>query len=232
MSDGTTKYYKVLKKNGQSTVQDFPWHLPKDGTPGKWMPRVEKLELCVSGYHLCRREDLVHWVNEAIYEAEVADEVLKGDDKVVVHRVRLLRKFPGWTSVTARLFAADCAEHVLENFEKTCPEDSRPRLAIHAGRSLALGIIDTKTAYIAGQSARVAGLAINDIAASDTAHASSHVAFDGSWFAIDAAMYSAISAGAEEEAERAWQTDLLLEYLERSEEESIEIARKKLEETG
>lgn len=35
------------------------------------------------------------------------------------------------------LWAADCAEHVLPYFEKECPKDDRPRIAIKAARKWA-----------------------------------------------------------------------------------------------
>jgi len=37
------------------------------------------------------------------------------------------------------VWAADCAEHVLDLFERTCPGDDRPRRAIELGRAWARG---------------------------------------------------------------------------------------------
>ena len=40
-----------------------------------------------------------------------------------------------------RLWSCDCAEHVLPIFERTYPDDDRPRKAIEAGRAYAHGEI-------------------------------------------------------------------------------------------
>ena len=136
------KLYKVLGENGGcyngGTGQ---WHLPKRG-PGEWMPKIEgNLRPCENGYHLCRRDDLIHWLGPAIYEAEYRGEVVKDNEKVVVREARLTRRIETWNERTARLFAADCAEHVLPLFLKSYPNDDRPAKAIQAARDFADGKI-------------------------------------------------------------------------------------------
>ncbi len=65
------KYYKVLGKGGISCNGGTgKWNLPQNGQPGKWMTKIENIKPCCSGYHLCRAEDLIDWLNEQIYEAE------------------------------------------------------------------------------------------------------------------------------------------------------------------
>ena len=143
------KYYKVLKNNGKCcNGGSGKWYLPKklkDGTwkPGKWMPEIEgELEPCENGYHVCRPQDLVHWLGEAIFEVQYEGEIVEDDYKCVVGKARLLRKIEAWNEKTARLFAADCAEHVLHIYEKQYPDDDRPRKAIQAARDYANGLID------------------------------------------------------------------------------------------
>ena len=53
----------------------------------------------------------------------------------------------------ARLFACDCAEHVLHYFEDNYPEDKRPRQAIEAARRLMAGAITSKELAAAGTTA-------------------------------------------------------------------------------
>jgi len=111
------------------------------------------IEACKSGYHLCRREDLLSWLGPAIWEAEADEEgMIVADDKIIVHRARLIRRIDTWSERTARLFAADCAEFVLPNFESRCPNDDRARLAIQASRDYANGKIDS-AAWSAADSA-------------------------------------------------------------------------------
>ena len=121
------KYYKALGKDGQPcNGGSGKYHLPtkkKDGSwkPGKWMPVIKgDLELCVNGYHLCRPQDLIKWLNEEIYEAEYKGQIIKGDDKIVVSRVRLLRRVETWNGRTAREFACWCVRNTpLENDKTT-----------------------------------------------------------------------------------------------------------------
>ena len=85
------------------------------------------------------------------------------------------------------LWAASCAEHVLDAFESVCPDDPRPREAIEAGRAWARGDLPMMraraagghamgaarelrgaarwAAYAAGQAACVAHVAAHDLGA-------------------------------------------------------------------
>jgi hypothetical protein len=159
------KTYKVLSANGSPcNGGSGTWHLPKGKRPGKWMEPIEgKLIPCKNGYHLCRRKDILQWFNESIYEAEYRGEIIKQDDKVVVREVRLLRKL-NWDDKTARLFAADCAERVLEIFERKHPDDPRPRQAIEAARAFARGEINQRDRAAAGDAAWAAAWAAAEAA--------------------------------------------------------------------
>lgn len=157
------KYYKVLKNNGKcANGGNGKWYLPKklkDGTwkPGKWMPEIKgELEPCENGYHICRVQDLVCWLDEAIFEVEFDGEIVEDDDKCVVRKARLLRKIEAWNDKTARLFAADCAERVLPIYEKQYPDDDCPRKAIQAARDYANGLISEEKLAAAGATAREA----------------------------------------------------------------------------
>ena len=133
--------YKVLNEDGSARQGTGTYSLPTDSTPGEWMPRIEgKLVPCRRGYHLCRREDLVHWLGPVIYEAEARGDVIETDDKIVVPEVRLLRRVPTWNERTARLFACDCAERSLDMVERRGSKvDPRSRKTIEVARRFAAG---------------------------------------------------------------------------------------------
>ena len=133
------KLYKVLA-SGQKSCNggDAQW------IPGEWMPSIEEIEPCKSGYHLCRRQDLIHWLNEEIWEAEYQGEMIIDDNKIVVQQARITKRIDTWNERTARLFAADCAENVLYVWEKKYPDNKTPHNAILAARSYANGKIDYK----------------------------------------------------------------------------------------
>ena len=45
------KYYKFLTSDnkGEYSNFDFTEYLPKDGKPGKWLPKIKNIEICESG---------------------------------------------------------------------------------------------------------------------------------------------------------------------------------------
>ena len=196
------RYYKVLTEDGRSTYSDQPWNLPQNGKPGKWMPYIKgDLVVCEIGYHGCSDRQLVRWLGSAIYEMEFKGEVIDHGDKVLGRQARLVRRLDTWTGKSARLFAADCAEHVLPIFEKKQPNDDRPRKAVEAARQFANGEIDRWAA--AGDAADAAAEAAW-AAAADAADAAADAAGDA---AADAAGDAAWAA------ENQWQTERLMKYL-------------------
>ena len=186
--------YKVLLANGCSpyaTVNGRPvqWPLPDGDKPGARVEAKGGLVACENGVHLCRRNDLIHWlVGPEIYEAEAGGEIIEAGNKVVCRSARLLRRINTWTDTTAQLIKADCAEHVLDVWERHYPEDARPREAIAASRALARGEITARAAASAASAAYAAYAAYVASAAS--------------------------AAGAAGAAERKWQTTRLFDYLE------------------
>ena len=135
---GAQTYFKVLDADGSTIYADSSWGLPRGDKPGRWEKAKGELVVCKNGLHLCRREDLIHWLGPRIFEAEVGGgKLIESDQKVVVRKARLVRELDTWNDRTARLFAADCAERVLPLFEKKHTNDTRPREAIEAARAFA-----------------------------------------------------------------------------------------------
>jgi hypothetical protein len=135
------KYYKALTKDNRGTYSDYDFtdYLPKNGKPGKWLPKVETLDMCASGYHYAKQSDIIDWLNEQIFEVEVKGKTIKGDNKSAAQQIRFVRKCAKWNDKSARLFACDCAERVLPLYEKEYPDDKRPRMAIETARKFANG---------------------------------------------------------------------------------------------
>jgi hypothetical protein len=104
-------------------------------------------------------------------------------------------------------FACRCAEHVLHFYEDKYPDDKRPRKAIEAAR---VCIIDKSSAARAAAGAAGA-------AAGDAARAAAGDAAGAAWAAGAAAWDAAWAAGAARaaagDAEEKWQTETLLELL-------------------
>ena len=190
------KLYKVLNEDMTScNGGDATWKF------GEWMPVIDgELLPCVNGYHLCRREDLVEWLGEAIYEAEYRGEMVKSDNKVVVREARIIRKLDNWNDRTARLFVCDCAEQSLQYYENEFPDDKRPRESIEVSRKFANGEAtkeELAAAWAAASAAAWAGArdAASVAAAWDAARdAASAAASVADWAAASVAARAAASA--------------------------------------
>ena len=145
-------YYKVLNDDGTPYHGGSgQWHLPDGDTPGEWMPRIDNIVPCESGYHLCREGDLLQWLGPAIFEAEYRGEVIETDDKIVVSEARLIRRLDAWNERTARLFACDCAERVAH-----LNDDPRVQNTIDVARRYANGEASDKELGAAWAAARAA----------------------------------------------------------------------------
>jgi immunity protein 5 of polymorphic toxin system len=212
-------YYKVLATDGVSPYHggSGKWSVPNGKKAGKWMPAIKDVALCSRGYHVVTLEQLPNWIGPTLYEVEIRGEVIAGDDKSVAEQARLIRKVDTWNDKTLRLFAADCAEHVLELYEKSYPDDKRPRNAIQAARDFANGLIDkdaanaaANAAYAAANAAAYAAYAAANAAAyaANAANAAANAAYAA--YAANAT-YATYAANA---AERKWQLARLKYYLE------------------
>jgi len=211
-----------------------PAGLPVNGGAGQWnlgggwMPRIEGIEPCQRGYHLCRTLDVLAWGRTGTHVWEVEADVegmIITSDKVVVHRARLVRRCPV-SDRQAREFAADCAERVLPVWERDYPQDARPRRAIQAARDYALGLIDDAAGAAAGDAAWAAAwaaagdaawAAARDAAGAAARAAAGAAAWAAAWDAARAAARDAAGAAAWAAAwaaEREWQRVRLEQYLD------------------
>ena len=105
----------------------------------------------------------------------------------------------------ARLFACDCAEHVLPIYEAQHPGVWQPRVAVKAAREFALGLISKEEMIRKGAEVRLAPKTRASLAARATAKGIAHEA------AVIAAQ--AASAAANRKAECEFQARRLMEYL-------------------
>jgi hypothetical protein len=112
------------------------------------------------------------------------------------------------------LWAADCAEHVLAQFERDCPDDLRPRAAIAAARAWVRGELPMVEARKAAFAAHAAARTARDAAAVAAARAAGHAAATAhvATHAPHAARYARQAAGAV--AEMDWQRERLPEQLQ------------------
>ncbi len=169
------KYYKFLTAKNKGPYSDFDYtpYTPKNGKPGKWLPNINNLAECASGYHACTIGDAIKWLEAICVEVEYKEPPIKDGNKVLGNQMRIVRVVESWNDKSARLFACDCAEHILHIFEEVKPNDNRPRKAIETARLFVAGKATRKELVAAGDAARAA--------ARDAAWAAAGAAWAAAW---------------------------------------------------
>jgi hypothetical protein len=121
----------------------------------------------------------------------------------------------------ARLFACDCAEHVLCLFERDYPDNKRPRDCIEVSRKYANGEVGDAAMDAAWDAAWAAAWAAARAAAGAAAWAAAMAAAGAARDARDAARDARDAAGAaawaardaDRDAEKQWQLNCLIGYV-------------------
>jgi len=176
-------YYKVLNTDGSC------YHGGSGVWPeNEWMPPLDstRLEPCVYGYHILLPEDVIFWLGPAIAPVTINGPVMRHTNKTVVAQAKRGSFLPTWNARTQRLFAADCAEHVLHLFAAKYPDDDRPAKAIQIARGYADGLNAAAAAAAAYANAADAAYAAADAAA-----------YANAAYAADAAAYAAYANAAD-----------------------------------
>ena len=191
------------------------WPLPTRHADGTWTPGEPRtvhgpLRPCANGLHLCRPEDLIHWLGPVLWTVNVPEgvEAIAESDKLVVRTARLERRVETWTERSARHLACDCAARVLH-----LTTDPRPADAIRIARRFAEGMATGEELAAAQDAAWAAWAAAWDArAAAWAAWAAARAAAGAAARAAagTAARAAGAAAGA---AERRWQADRLMQYL-------------------
>jgi len=186
--------YKTLTQNNKGPYShfDFTPYLPTkraDGTwkPGKWLPKVDSLEMCETGYHVTDAAHLVQWLDAQIFEVETKGKCLSGDDKDAYQKIRLTRKIETWNDKTARLFACWCVRQIWDLLT-----DERSKHAVEVAERFANGEATTDELAAARDAARDAAWAAARDAARDAAWAAARdAARDAAWAAARDAAWAA-----------------------------------------
>jgi hypothetical protein len=99
--------YKFLAAGATGRFTGFRWEA------GRWI-EAEAADPCRAGIHACRVRDLPIWLDDELWEIELAGEVIAGERKVVATRGRVTRRIEQWAPETAREFGRFCARRTRE----------------------------------------------------------------------------------------------------------------------
>ena len=146
------KLYKVLDEHNRSMHGGRgQW------TPGKWRSVRGPLVPCSNGLHLASADELFEWLGPRIWEVDTAGEVIEADGRYVARKARIVREVETWTEQSARHFAADCAEDVLQYADPEWRETLE--VVIHTVRAYADGAASEDDLDAARDAARAAARA-------------------------------------------------------------------------
>jgi hypothetical protein len=101
--------YKFLTEGGAGRFSGFEWPRPTADEPGRWVAAEGTVTVCLTGVHACRLTDLPDWIDDELWEVELAGELKTEQSMVVAERGRLVRRIDGWDARTASALADSCA---------------------------------------------------------------------------------------------------------------------------
>jgi hypothetical protein len=87
--------YKFLRGGSVGPFTGFHWQ------PGRWVETAGVVP-CEQGVHACRIDDLPFWVNDELWEVELAGDVVAAGRKLVAPRGRLVQRLDAWTAATSQ----------------------------------------------------------------------------------------------------------------------------------
>lgn len=133
------KYYKFITKENLGAYSGFNYseYLPKNGKPGKWLPKLSNITVCLHGYHACTSKSCAVWVDAQLYEVELQGDIVVAHNKVVAERIRFIRKIDQWDERNQRLFSCWCARRALPIYEAGNAADAIA-VALNAANAIAL----------------------------------------------------------------------------------------------
>ncbi len=104
--------YKFLRPDATSIFTAFGWPLPDGGQPGGWIDAA--VDPCRSGIHACRPSELPLWIGQALYQIELAGEIIEQRWKLVASRGRLVRRIERWNDQLRGAYTRMCADRAHE----------------------------------------------------------------------------------------------------------------------
>jgi hypothetical protein len=100
--------YKFLE-GGRSPFTGWRWEQPGGLSPAPWLSVSGPLGLCENGVHACAPRHLPLWVNDELWEMELAGEVVETEVAFVASKGRLLGRVHAWDPTMQASFSEYCA---------------------------------------------------------------------------------------------------------------------------
>lgn len=104
----TAATYKFLAAGSVGRFSGFAW------PAGEWVQSDRPLEACTAGIHACRVHELLDWLDDELWEIELAGAVEETSDLLLAERGRLVRRVETWSPETARALTEWCVGRTQE----------------------------------------------------------------------------------------------------------------------
>jgi hypothetical protein len=105
--------YKFLSSGAIGLFSRHRWPTPSGTAPGEWVRVDHGIQQCLHGIHACSEEHLVEWLDDELWQIELADPVLEADRELVAPAGRLLRRLDAWNDESARAFTRHCVDNTV-----------------------------------------------------------------------------------------------------------------------
>jgi hypothetical protein len=196
--------YKFLRAGRVGPFSAFQW--PE---PGVWVRAPRSLASCRRGIHACRPRDLPWWLADELWEIELDGPLRPDEHKLIAAAGRLRAQIEAWTPACAQEYADACAWRAQERAVQALTRAGH----VHEARELASRTtLDDALVAARRLADAVPEARINLTIAGDGAfRALTGAPPTSAYIAAHAAMRLDGTAGYA--AERAWQSQWLVERL-------------------
>jgi hypothetical protein len=116
--------YAFLDPAATDYVSGVRWPVPDESGPGAWLDAGA--DSALRGYPA---DQLLWWLDQQLWEVELAGEVRETDRNVLGSRGRLLAPVDAWTPDVARELTADCALRLRDRAVAALETDGRGNAA-------------------------------------------------------------------------------------------------------
>jgi hypothetical protein len=138
--------YAFLDPTATDYVSGVRWPVPDDGGPGAWLEAGAGSPL--RGYPA---DQLLWWLDQHLWEVELAGDVRETDRSVLGARGRLLAPVDAWTPGVAHELTADCALRLRDRAVAALEADGRGAAAVLAAAADLESIADAAAAAASGE---------------------------------------------------------------------------------
>jgi hypothetical protein len=208
--------FVFLAKGAVEPLSGFDWPTPRVGEPGVWVSRDTASSEALRGYPA---GDLPYWLDEELWNVELAGTLTERDHLLLAERARLLGIIDAWRDAAAWELVAACAQRVAYRAAAALRADGQGEAAVRLDGATDLADLElagSSAAHHAGPAGTLAGHVADICAYARDAGVAAHGA------GIAAKMSAYALAGEVDEPrqhderlaeERAWQAAWLVDRL-------------------